>query len=1257
MAQVGTSSKTFRAISPHFQRSINLSYDASNSDYIAGYIPTTNAAKALAVILKNASENGRQRAHVLHAPYGSGKSLLGLVLRAIVSQERSGTFSLNIIQNRLDRSYPEVAHVIQSYRNAEKRLLPVILSGDEGSLSIALTRAISNTMIQLGLGDLRPRTQFRAALETINLWERNYPEVHQRLDTMLKKENKMLPALVEGLETVQPEALALFERLYPELTAGARFDAYTNVSLVDAFHDTAKALHKIGYDGIFIIWDEFGRFVEARAGEAFGSDAALLQTFAEFCNRSAVDQVHLVLITHRLLSGYAADLPTEYQQEWARIAERFQTHDITSDPTITYRLIAEAFEATDGAAWQQFVHQNQDAFGALTAKSLEIDLFGELDDTVLRPQIIEPTWPLHPLTVYALPRLSSQVAQNERTLFTFLAADEPDTLNEKLAHANSEWWLVRLDALWDYFSEAIRQDVGPGGTHATWSGVMYALSKLPSDDKLTQAIVKTLGVLTIVGDVNVRSQSTTLGRVAPTTELLAWAVGVEEGEISSRLQQLKRRRAVVLRLADGFWTFTRGSDVDVDAVVSAAIERNNPSLIQKRQLLERVAPLPFHLPRGYNQERRMTRFFWGLYRWSKELKNGITEAFLNQLGPGGFADGVVVYVMATNDVERNEAIEELKKLPASRAVYVVPDRPMQIDELLNELFALHQLRNDATFMERDERLPREVDFFIEDAQRRLGRVQKPLLDPTQKATSWWWHDGNSWCIEHVESAGDVSRLLSRVCGRWFSKTPQLNNESLNQQDPTGQQINAVAKVIDALLSYQNDYKTVDNRINIDLGLTGYGPDYLILRTILVRPGLLQPIDNEFCSLGRPSNDLLTDIWDEVHAFLHSAMESEQEARTLINKLQSPPFGLRRGVLPLLLTAMIWPRLRVLTIRQKGKTVSPLTGQDFINLCWHPNEFTIDVGPWDKRHAALWIVLEERCQSFLIPQEHAHQPLSYLSRGLLRWLQSRPRYCRDTNKISFAARQMRELIYKAQRDPARVLFYEMIDLLDDESIAPDDEIAYKEMLASQLTQLTDEIDMAYQALLYDLDRFAEEAFAIDAPTRQFTGKSALNYWIVGIEQQSGRALDTFRFSDILVQRLVTTIKSALATDSFWDRLSEAVLGLHLQDWNDRSVETFKSNLLNAKERLEREIFELSQTETAIELHVNLPGEGERTYRFRPSDLSSHGKRILQNFKSTLEISGRPLSPDEQRQIVLALLHYVLEGPETDDKRRHKRQRRY
>ena len=1239
---------------PNFQRSISLTYDAGNADYIASYIPTPNGVRAITQVIENSSAGKTQRAHVLHAAYGSGKSLLGLVLSAIVNPDDATQPALELVLERVRRAGLSEAEDLQLFQHSHRRLLPVLMSGNEGTLSIALTRALTQTLSRYGLGDLRPRTQFQAALTTIDLWERTYPAVYRQLDEYLLERKTSLPKLRSGLEMLQIEALDLFEQLYPDLTAGAQFDAFTGPKLADTLHATAAALRECGYDGLLIIWDEFGRFVEAKAGEAFGPEAALLQDVAEFCNRSGEQQVHLVLITHRLLAGYAAHLPQSYQQEWARIAERFWSHDVSSDPLVTYRLIGEALTTPNQAAWQAFAEQYRSNFDELTARSLELDLFHEVDDVTLRQQIVERVWPLHPLTVYALPRLSNKVAQNERTLFTFLAAEESNALLTYLQQPHFGWWAVGLEAIWDYFAEAIRADIGPGGSHAIWSGVMYALSKVPVEDTTARTLVKALGVLLIVGEVNVHLQASA-GRIAPTNELLAWGLGLAENEIAERLAHLAQARAVIYRQADGYWSFTRGSDVDLEAEIAATIERKNPTPLQLRRFLEQDAPLPFQLPRGYNLERRMTRFFWGMYRWADEIIKTPTETLLKQLG-SGYADGAVIYVLVKDQSERSEVLASLAKIPQNRMIYVVPERPLLIIEPLRELAALRELSTLREFIDQDsDRLPREVAFFIEDAQRRLSRALRPLLDPNAGGSTWYWPDGHTWQPERIQTEAGVSRLLSRLCSSWFDETPILNNELLNQQEPSAQQIRAAERVIEALFTHQED------TFPPDLGIVGFGPDYLAFRTILVVPGLLHPVQSEAYpdqtswQLDRPTDNVaLAHIWDIGEAFLDKAVEEEREAIELLDKLQSPPYGLRRGVLPVLLAAMLRPRLHVLTVRQNRRTISPVTGQTLTELCQKPEQFTLEVGPWDERRANLWQVLQDQFHSFVGLQERIHQPLSYLSLGLLRWLQAQPRFCRDTNQLTPDALRLRDLIRKAQRDPAKVLLYELLDLLDKGDLDISDQAAYRHALASRLNQLLNEITTAYQSLLYQLDRFAEAEFATNTLRRE-TGHKALRQWLNEIEQQTHEPLATFRFSDELVQRFVEAVQQEQDAGRFWDHLSFAVMGLYPHDWNDRSIDTFKQSLQEARDRLQRELFALSEDEAVIELNVNLPGSEEQTYRFRPSDLSAHGQRILQNFISTLEIAGRPLSPDERRQVALALFHYVMEGSKPDDSRPGRKRR--
>jgi hypothetical protein len=1230
-----------RALSPHFQRSINLTYDAGNADYIAGYIPTPNGAKSLAAILDGSLSNTAPRAHVLHAAYGSGKSLLGLVLNAFAHHDLHCQNAISAVQDRLTSAFPEEAKRTKNYLDSDKRLLPVILSGNEGHFTVALARALSRALVQQSIPNLRLHTQFQAALDVISLWEVSYPDAYRQLQAHLSEKASSLSELLDSLQRLEGDALALFEELYPEITAGARFDQHVGSTAESIFHATAESLYSFGYAGILIIWDEFGRFLESAVGGAFGTEAASLQSFAEFCNRSGLHQVHLVLITHRLISGYAAGLPSSHQQEWARIAERFRNHDVSSDPAVTYRLIAEAVNAPDADAWCEFAERYRSEFQRLTALSLELSLFDELDDVVLRQQIIERAWPLHPLSIYALPRLSSRVAQNERTLFTFLAADEQGTLTEGLMRHQdrNSWWLIGLDDMWNYFVDAIRSDVGTGGAHTIWSGAMYALSKVNTSDVLAQSLVKALATLLIVSEVNVQSRAT-VGKVAPTTALLAWALDATEEEVTARLETLVQRRAVVYRRSDGYWTFTRGSDVDLDAELSAALDRHAPTRQQIRQILEKDFLPPPYLPRGYNQERCITRFFRGLYRWPDEMEKVCSETFLKQLGDDGYADGAIVYVLTTNAAEREEAISTLHNLTGGRVIYVIPDHHLLIIEPVRDLFALYDLSNNPAFIQQDERLAREIAFLVEDAQHRLTRALSPLLENDQLKSTWWWYEDGNWCSDNM-SVESISRLLSRLCSHWFSMTPILNNELVNQHAPSGQQERAVEKVIDALLNYPHD------ALPFDLNLVGHGPDWLITRTLLSRTGLIHPTATGYFSVRKPTLDpALAHIWDVIQDFLDTASENEQDVYGLIDTLQSPPFGLRRGVLPVLLAAMLRLRLPVLTIRQNKRVISPITGQAFIALCKQPIEYTIELSPWDMRRSTLWEVLKERIGSFLTDQERTQQPFNVLSLGLLRWLQSQPRYCRDTNQISSDAQRFRNLLRKAQRDPAQVFAYELLELLDDSSADPvSGGGTYRHMLENRLSFLMDEIATAYHALFFSLNQFVCEVFETNTSDSQ----SALHTWITSVEKRVGKSLDTFRFSDKLAQGLVQIARGSEIPQGgfFWEQLSKTILGIALNDWNDRSFENFKRCLVEVKDRAEREIFELAVDESSVKLSVSLPTKDAQTYRFRPSNLSPQGQRILQNFKSTLEIAGRPLSPDEKRQIVLALLDYVMGGPSSND----------
>ena len=1214
-------------IPSHFQRSISLKYDYGTPERVAAFVPTPKAAAAMEHVLQATEPNAQQRAFVLHGVYGVGKSLLAVVLAALFSREGETEGALWVVLERLKRHYPETTDAVERYIRANRRLLPVLLSGDEGELSFALGRALNRALQRAGLQDLKPPTVYQAALETIAQWQSEFPETYTRLvQAVQSRFGYPLERFLESLALGDPSAYEQFVALYPQLTAGAIFYAHNGQSIVDVYAATAAQLREYGYEGIVILYDEFGRFLEGRVGQPFGREAALLQDLAEHCNRSSDAQVHLMLITHQRLTRYAYGLPEAYQTEWQRIEGRFQSLDVSSDPEVSYLLIAEALQPVSQQTWRTFAEQHRSTFEQLLLATVDMALFEPMSDAQLRALIVEGAYPLHPVSTYCLPRLSAKVAQNERTLFTFLASDEAHGVGRWLSQTSfdgDELPLVYPDQLWDYFTDAIRADTGPGGTHPVWSAVQSALRKVDLDDDLATRLVKTLGVIHAVGAT---------GPLRPTPQLLAFALGTSVDAITPVLERLTARKALVFRRSTGCWEFIEGSDVDFEAAIADVVQRRPVTKPKLRRYLEDVLPPRHYTARRYNDERGMIRFFWSLYRTVPELVQweGHWDALLKEMG---YADGLLIYVLAMDAADLEQAEVFIRRTDHPRVVFVLPEAPLAILKPLTELYALRQLEADPTFKDPDPRIADELAFFIEDTTARLARAMAPLTDPHRRAR---WFVGGQEVRGVVNSPGHISRLLSQICERFFNRTPRLYNEAFNKRRPSGVQVRAAEKVIDAFLS---------GELSENLGLTGHGPDVQILNTILKAPGLLRQDDQGRWCLSQPKDEAseIVEVWQVIDDFFESAVENEVNFAPLVDRLQWPPYGLRLGVLLVLIGAVFRQYLPVATVRQGGELVSPVEGKTFTQICRRPEAFTVSLQRWDEERRTIVEILQVHFGSRVLPEERRGQPLYYLGLGMLRWLQALPKYARETGHLSEDALAFRQIARSAVRNPAQAIFTDLVQLLT----KGDGEADLCQRMERRLIQLVGEVEASYLELQRRLDRFIIGHFATDGISPNGDGLTVLHRWLRRLEEQTRPDLTTHLFGDIMAEGVIAVIheagegRSPVREVDFLDQLAHCIVGLPLRDWSDETEEAFCNRLLDVKARIERELQARARTpEHLIEVTLRVPGQDVQRFQFQNTDLSPTARLLLENLKGTLDIVGRALSPDERRRIAVAFLDHVL-----------------
>ena len=269
------------SVASGFQYSVNIGYDLNNDDKLKNFIPTKSALMLLKDILSSTALDATERARVLVGAYGKGKSHIILTILSVLMQRDRSLFTHLMPKINED---PELKQLVDNYYSDKKnRILPVIINGTSGSLPQAFLLALQRTLDENGL-DIMPETNYRAAINAIQKWKADYPKTYDKF----KKEISLpVDAFISELNDYNAAIYSEFEEVYPKLTSGSIFNPFVGFDVVELYESVVKSLKQRGYLGIYVVYDEFSKFLESNITAASVSDTKMLQDFAEKCNRSS----------------------------------------------------------------------------------------------------------------------------------------------------------------------------------------------------------------------------------------------------------------------------------------------------------------------------------------------------------------------------------------------------------------------------------------------------------------------------------------------------------------------------------------------------------------------------------------------------------------------------------------------------------------------------------------------------------------------------------------------------------------------------------------------------------------------------------------------------------------------------------------------------------------------------------------------------------------------------------------------------------
>lgn len=1186
-------------ISGGFQSSVNISYDLNNESKIRGFIPTTSALELITNIISSTAISSTERAKILTGAYGRGKSHIILVTLAILKHSyRKNVF--NDLLNRLKKYDEDAYKTVNNFILSKTKFLPVIISGNSSNLTQAFINALQQALNAANMDDIMPDTNYKAASDTITMWKKSYPGTYSEF----VKKIKIKPELFfSKLSQHDVKTYQTFVTLYPKLTAGSIFNPFACSDVIEVYEKVCEAVCERGYDGLYVVYDEFGKYLESNITTAEESETNFLQSFAEKCNRSKKQQMHILLICHKDISNYIdMNLPQDKVDGWRGISGRFEHINLHNNFSQMYEIIS-AVIGKNPDKWDDFCVEHKEVFDNLAQTFSANKLLG--DDIKTVKQSILGCYPLHPTTTFVLPRLSEKVAQNERTLFTFLSAEQKNTLVEVVEKSEEEFTFVTPDHLYDYFELQFKKELNSSEIFKTYQLAASVLKKVERGS-LQSKIIKTIAVIYIIEQFE---------KYPPTVNNI---VGTflntvdDPKEITDAINELINNSCIVyLKRSNGYLRLKESSGVNIKEEIQNRIESLKLTMTTK-QILNSLSVDNYLYPVKYNDEHCITRYFNFKFADTDDLKSD--DLSLEDTD----ASGLIRAVFFENQTEFEKFNIKKIKNGNTQTVIVVPREFCDISSIAYEYKAVCELKDECG---EDVFLADEYEVYLEDLDVVVGNFINSYTHPEIGTVDYYYQNKP---VE-ISRKAQLSALLSTICEEIYSDAPTINNEMINKNIVTTVVVNSRSKVTTALL--ENDI------VEENLGLTGTGPDISIMRSTLIQTGILVQKYKGFALEMNTCDEKLAKVLLVIKSFFtDTSSDGERTFSELYHTLTSPDgkIGLKRGVIPIYIAVVLHFVKKDIVIRYKNEEVK-ITSDLLNGINESPENYSVVMEDWDEDKANYLRRLEEVFSDFVVEKEKSFNSFAYIAMAMMRWYVELPR----------CAKEMKE--YYGAGKPVPKEYLKFINLLKQptensrELLMVNIPKVYGSKtpsfpIADSIFSAKGKFEAAKDELIAKLISITKDVFQ---GKKKASLGSVLRDWYDGLKTETLQK--QFPGNENTVIELIRSITNDDKT--FISRLAKALVGLRIDDWNADSIKIFDSELRKFKATVDDyNLSDHSHDNSANSTKLVFVDESgnEVTRIIENVEYSGRARLLYNDISAAVSEMGESISEQEKRQVLMDIL---------------------
>lgn len=1176
-----------------FQSSVNIEYDFNDMNKISDFIPTSSALNIITDIIKSTNIGNTQRARILIGAYGRGKSHIVLVVLSILYNQDRKIFRkfLEKVKTIDEESYK----IINNYILSKKQLLPVIINGNSGNLTQSFIRALQQTLRLYNLDDIMPETHFQAVKSTIELWKTEYPETFERFINMIDVD---IERFIQKLSANDVSTYEKFVEIYPSLTSGSIFNPFGGFNVVEIYDKVNSTLKNKGFSGMYVVYDEFGKYLESSIAIATESETKMLQDFAEKCNREGSQQLHLMLICHKDIANYIdSNLPQDKVDGWKGISGRFEHINLSDNFYQMYEIISYAITKKK-ISWESFKEEYKYIFDELLSTCKKKNYLSGKDELV-----VYDCYPLHPVTAFILPRLSEKIAQNERTLFTYLTSNQKNTLREFIKNNDDDFPIVTPDYLYNYFEQELRKELSTSEIHKIYSLSARILLKVEKDS-LSARIIKTIAAIYFIQQFE---------HIAPTTDTLCDIFSIEFHikEIMDTIDFLINETYIVYRKnSNSFLCLKETSDVDINKELTNRIEKLK-STMDMEQALNYCAHDNYLYPVRHNETNCLTRYF--------ELK---FISFKNycQISDIKIPSNVAGIVYAVFYEELTESITEMPiYIKETQVVTICPKHFRNIEDSIYKYISAIQLREECSV--EDAILKSEYDIIVSDLENVVTGFITDYTYPEMNAVDY------VYCEEkkNIKRKSKLSELLSDICDTIYPNTPIVNNENINKDVLSSVAINSRSKLTTALL----DSITIEK----NLGLVGTSQDVSFMRSTLIQTNILYQKDGQYILDTENANNGIQKVLNEIKSFFCDTVKTgEKSFSELYDKLTSAKYGIgmKKGSIPVYIAVILHDMKKDLIFKCNSYEIK--INSDTLNaINEKPQIYSVLMENWDNNKSEYLKNLTIIFRDYIIESEKRFNSFSYIINAMVRWYLSLPKCAKEMTQ-----------------------YYDSLDKLEPNK---------QKYISSLKRQITNSRDYLFEELpkilgmnvskeLADLIKDIKLTFdnaktnlvicVIEKLKKEFNGSenkslnSVLWEWYETLQDHTLQNI--FPNNENTILNLMKNITND--ENIFAERIGKALTGLRIDDWNltiyqkfEDSIYSFKKTIDEFNNKKPSDIYSNSKQYKFI--IVDEDGK-EQIKSFEKVEYSNNAKLLYRDITGAIDESGISISQQEKRQILIEIL---------------------